>query len=278
MSLLVGNDGSIVGLRALVVARELYAAVIVVVAARRTLVPLVESTGTTFHVILRTVIPGPAATYRRAAVNLGGVVSLHALHPFVAVTDPVAGWLIAGSHHQERRVVTKLINNTPRLFEQVFINLHTLTQLHAVIRPRGAFWLQVDTHLVGSSKGSLRRAIAMKAHVVQSVLLDFAEDFNPRGLVRRRVARLGEAAVLDRSTKKELPSVNIYLPATDADVAKSEDDLVVIVACLQNQLVEVGIELIPLLGVLRQRELQHLRSVVDALSSKAQWFCASVAI
>ena len=179
LTLLVGNDGGVVRLRALVVTGKLDTAVIVVVAARRTLVPLVQATGTSLDVVLGTVVPSPSAAYRGATIDFGGVVTLHITHPFIAVADPVTGRFVASRHHQERRVMAVFVDDAPRLFAQVFVNLHAPTQLHAVIGPCGAFRLQVNAHLVGSGKGSLGRTIAVEAHVVQAVLLDLAEYFHP---------------------------------------------------------------------------------------------------
>ena len=262
----MGNDGGVVRLRALVITGELDTAVIVVVAARRTLVPLVQATGTSLDVVLGTVVPSPSAAYRGATIDFGGVVTLHITHPFIAVADPVTGRFVASRHHQERRVMTVFVDDAPRLFSQVFVNLHAPTQLHAVIGPRGAFRLQVNAHLVGSGKGCLGRTIAVEAHVVQAVLLDLAEDFHPRILVCGWITRLWETAVLHRTAQEERTSVDIQLASFNTDFAQSEDKPVVIVACLQNQLVESRAELIPQLDGVRQFELQHFILAVDALT------------
>ena len=111
LSLFVGNDGRVVGCSALIVARILYATVVVVIARRGLPVP-VQSTGTTLHMVFRTAVPGPSATYRCTAIHLCRVVLMHLLHPVVTIGYPVAGWFVAGSHHHKRGVMTIFIDNT----------------------------------------------------------------------------------------------------------------------------------------------------------------------
>ena len=63
-------------------------------------------------------------------------------------------------------MMPKLVDDALRLLEQVFVNLLPAAQSNAVIRPRGTFGLQIDAQHVGSSKGGLRRAVAVETNVV----------------------------------------------------------------------------------------------------------------
>ena len=199
LSLLVGNDGRVVGCSALIVARILYATEVVVIARRGLPVP-VQPTGATLYVILRTTIPSPAATYRGAAIHLGRVVLMHLFHPVVTIGYPVAGRFIASSHHHERGVMTVLIDDTLRLLQQVLVNRLTTAQFDTMIRPRRTFRLQVDTHTVCCRKSRLGRTVAMKAHVVETILLAFLEDTHPLVLIGWGKTRLRETAVLHGAT------------------------------------------------------------------------------
>ena len=100
LALFVGDDGRLVGLGALVVAGEGNLRGIVVVGMGRVAVP-VESAGTALDMILGAVVPRPASAHGSPAIDLGGVVLPHGRYPVVAVADPVAGGLVAGSHHEE---------------------------------------------------------------------------------------------------------------------------------------------------------------------------------
>ena len=111
LSLLVGNDGRVVGCSALIVARILYATEVVVIARRGFPVP-VQSTGTTLYMIFRTTVPGPSATYRSATIHLRRVILMHLFYPVITISHPVTGWFIASSHHHKRGVMTIFIDNT----------------------------------------------------------------------------------------------------------------------------------------------------------------------
>ena len=100
LSLFMGDDGAVVGLTALIVAGILYLTEVVIVGMRGMLVP-VKAACPTLHMILRTIVPGPTATDGGSAVEARRVVALHRLYPVVTVGHPVAGRLIAGSHHHE---------------------------------------------------------------------------------------------------------------------------------------------------------------------------------
>ena len=261
LALLVGDDGRLVGHRVLIIAWELDAAVVIVVGRRCRTVPLVESSGSTLDVILRTAVPSPAATDAGTAVELRRIILTHLLHPVVAVVHPVAGRLVAGSHHHERRMVAELVENTLRLLNEVVVNLHAATQADTVVRPRRTFHLQVEAQTVGNGESRLRRAVAVEADVVQAVLLTLAEDTLPRRFVGRWIARLGETAVLDRTSQEERATVDVELTPLSRHLAQSEGDRHIPAVVLQHLGIEPGIELIPQLGL--RVEVDAVVALVD---------------
>ena len=205
----------------------------------------VEAACPTLHMIFRTIVPCPTATNRGTAIHLCRVVLLHRLHPVVAVGHPVASGFVACRHHDERRMVAVGVDDALRLLEEIFVDDLSTTQANAMIGPRRPLGLQVETHLVCSGKGSFGRTIAVEAHVVQSVLATFLKDAQPRSLIGGRITRLGEAAVLHRSTHPDGLAVEIELAALYADVAHAEaqHERLAVVADLSR--VEIGMELTP---------------------------------
>ena len=202
--------------------------------------------------ILRPIVPGPAATHAGAAIHLGGVILTHLLHPVVAVGHPVACRLITCRHHHKRGVIAVFVDDTLRLFQQILVNLLSPAQPHTMIRPRGSLWLQVDTHPVGSEEGSLWRTVAMEAHMVQTILLTFHEDLHPRLLVSWRITRLWEAAVLYRSSQEYRNIVDKHLTALDANLPESHQRLEDILASRDSQMIEVRMMLVPEFDILTQ--------------------------
>ena len=200
LPLLMGYDRTVIGNAVLIVTWESYLVKIVVIGMWGVLVP-VEASCPTLHMIFRAIVPGPSSTYGCAAIELRRVVALHLLHPVVAVCHPVAGRLVAGSHHHKRRMVAISVYDSLRLLKQILVNLLSSTESHAVVRPRRALWLEIEAKFVGGSKGSLRRTIGVEAHVVQAVLLQLGEDAHPRRLVGGRITRLWETTILHRTTK-----------------------------------------------------------------------------
>ena len=230
----------------------------------------VETTGTALDVVLGAAVPSPAATDGSTAIDARGVIGMHLSHPVVAVADPVARRLVAGSHHDERGVVAVLIDDAARLVEQVLVDGHAAAQLDAVVGPRRSLGLQVDAHLVGCLKGCLGRTVAVEAHVVESVLAALAEDAQPLGLVGGRIARLGEAAVLHRAAQEQRSAVDVELSAADADVAQSKGGLIDVVAHLERHQVEVGLELVPLLEAVAEDDVERHLVAADGLHQAAQ--------
>ena len=247
LPLLVGDDGRVACFRRLVVAGTFYLTVVVVIAAGGMAVPI-EATGTALDMIFGAVVPSPSATDAGPAVDTSRVVLVHLAHPVVAIGHPVAGRLVAGSHHHKRGMVAVFIDNALRLLQQVLVDGLPATKPHAMVRPRRSFGLQVDAHLVGSLEGSVGRTVAMEAHMVEAVILAFPEHLQPLLLVGGRIARLGEAAVLHGATQEQRPAVDLHLPSLDADVAQANSGLIDIFASLNGEQIEVGVELVPRLN------------------------------
>ena len=114
-----------------------------------------------------------------------------------------------------------------------------------MIRPRRALRLQIDTHTVGSSKGSLWWTIAMEAHMVQPIFLAFLEQIQPFLLISRRKARLRKATVLHGATQEQGTLVNKHLAISDADLPETYERLHHILASLNSQSIEVRMKLVP---------------------------------
>ena len=85
--------------------------------------------------------------------------------------------------------------------------------------------------------------------MVQSVLLDFRERAHPLFLVGGWIARLREAAVLDRASQKQRVAVDEQLAPLDAYLAQSEGYGHVPSVVLHHHRVQLRRELIPQLGL-----------------------------
>ena len=72
-----------------------------------------------------------------------------------------------------------LVQDGETLLLEILVDALAETELHSVIGPRGALGLQVEAETVGSHKGSLGRAVAVEAHVVEAKALADAEDALP---------------------------------------------------------------------------------------------------
>ena len=189
----------------------------------------VQPSGTALHMILRTIVPCPAATDRRSAVESCRVISFHLPHPVIAIGHPVAGRLISCRHHHERRMMTIGINDTFRLIQQILVDYLSSPKFYTMIRPRRSLRLKIDAQLIRSDKGCLRRAIGMKTNMIQPILLDLRKNSGPRLLVCRRIARLRETAVLYGSTQEQRPTVDIQLSPLGLDLTHTEGGLIIIV-------------------------------------------------
>ena len=153
------------------------------------------------------------------------------------------------------------IDDAARLTEQVLVDDLTATEGHAMVGPRGSLGLQVDAHAVGSGEGGLGGTIGMEADVVEPVLTALEEDARPRGLVGRGIARLGEAAVLDRAAQPYRLTVEQELTATDGDVANAEGDGERLAAVDEGAGVEIRVGLAPEAHAVAQQNL--MRGAID---------------
>ena len=248
LALLVGDNRRLVGYAVTIVAREFDATIVVIIAAWRMAVP-VQATCATLHMVLRAIVPGPSTSDRGSSIDLGGVILLHLLHPVVAVADPVASRFVACCHHDKRGMMPIGIENALRLVQQILVYLLSATQLHAMVWPRRSFGLQIDTHLIGSTEGSIRGTIAVETDMVDAILLTLAENTQPLSLVGRGITRFWEEAVLHRATQEQRIAVDIELAPLDGDVAQTEQFLIDSRARLDSQLVEFRMELIPQLHI-----------------------------
>ena len=236
LSLLVGNDRRIVGRSSLSIFRRLgivtgilYLVVVVIIRVRGMLVP-VQASSTTFHMILRTIVPSPAATDGGATVDLRRIVLFHDLHPFVTIVHPVSCRLIACCHHHKRRVVTIGVHDTLRLLQKILVDLLSPAQPHPVVRPGGALRLEIEAYFVGCGKGSLRRTIGMETHVIQTILLAFPEDTLPLFLLHGRIASLWETTVLHGAPQEDGTAIDIELSVIDRNVTHAESGLVIVIS------------------------------------------------
>ena len=134
LSLLVADDGRVVGLGALVVAREGDVAVVVVGGLRLTAVP-VEATCTTLDVILRSVVPGPSAAHVGAAVDAPWVGLLPVVHPVVTPLHPSTGGFVARAHHHKRGVVAIGLHHASCLVHEIGVDGLSGIELDAVVGP-----------------------------------------------------------------------------------------------------------------------------------------------
>ena len=150
------------------------------------------------------------------------------------------------------------IDNAFRLCEQILINLLTLAKLHTVIGPRRALGLQIHAYPIGCSESGLGRTIAMKAHVIKSVLLTLAEYAQPLVLGGWWEARFGETAVLDSSTQIKLAAVDIHLRTLNLNIAETEANGNIGATILHRTGIETGIELVPQLNIVTKGQMVSL--------------------
>ena len=158
------------------------------------------------------------------------------------------------------------IYNAFRLLEQILINLLTLAKLYAVIGPRRTLGLQIHAHLIGCSESGLGRTVAVKAHVVKSILLALAKYAEPLVLGSRRKAGFRETAVLYGSAQIELTAVDKHLRPLNLNLAKAEAYGNIGAAILHGAGVETGIELVPQLNIAAQCKMIGLLVYSDIYS------------
>ena len=145
------------------------------------------------------------------------------------------------------------VDNTFRLLQQILVNLLSATQSDAMIGPRRTLRLQIEAHLIGSSKGRLGWTIAVESHVVQAIGLTLPEDLQPRLLIHRGITRLGEATVLYRSAQPDGSVVDIDLSSLHADIPHTEGGLVIVAAHTHTDAVDLREKFIPDSHLMSQR-------------------------
>ena len=141
------------------------------------------------------------------------------------------------------------IDNALRLFEQILVNLLSLAKLHTVVGPRRTLGLQIQAHLISSRESCLGRTVAMKADVVESVVLTLAEYAQPLSLAGGRIARFGETAVFHGAAQVEFAAVDIHLRTFNLQLAESEGNRNVRALILHRTGIEAGMELVPQLSI-----------------------------
>ena len=149
-------------------------------------------------------------------------------------------------------MVAVLVDDTFGLVHQILVNFLTTAQLHAMIRPRRSFELQIDAHTVGSSEGGFGWTVRMETDVVDAVLLAFAEDAQPYVFIGGWIASFREAAIFDGAAQVERPIVDKHLRTVDAEVAQAKrhaDGHTLIVNCTR---IKLRMELVPGDGVITQ--------------------------
>ena len=65
------------------------------------------------------------------------------------------------------------------LIGKVLVDGHSVAELHAMVGPRRAFGLKVETESVGSHESSFGWAVAVETHMVETEVLARAEDSFP---------------------------------------------------------------------------------------------------
>ena len=248
LSHFMSHDRVRVGLLLLVVDGILQQLIVVVVAVRRSLIP-VQASCSGLDMIVGPLFPSPATAHAGSAVDAVGVVLPHRLHPVLAIGHPVSGRFVACRHHAERRMMSVGIDDSQSFVQKILVDGHPSAQPHAVVRPGGTFGLQVETQPVGHAESRFRRAIGMEANVVEAVLLALAEHSLPRRFVCRRVARLGERAVAHRAAQEERTSVDVELLSPGTYLTQSESHADGHALISDRSRVELRMKLVPTQGV-----------------------------
>ena len=256
---------------------------VVVHGLRRAACP-VESSCPRLHVVLALGLPCPSASDGSPGIDTSAVRLLPVVHELADPFHPSSGGLVSARQHAERRVVTVYFADALCLLHEERVDVLSVSQLHAVVRPAGSLRLDVESRHVGCEERSLWRAVGVEPHVVESISFACLEHVHPLIHAHRRIACEGEVAVLHGSAQLGLPSVDEEHPSFDFKLAHSEhrlegialleqaDELVglevelvleqrlcALVGCVHNggvEAVEVGVELIPELHVLSEVEVR----------------------
>ena len=174
----------------------------------------------------------------------------------------VALELVAHAHEQERGVVAVGIEQALQLIGEEGIAQAVLpySSVFPVLREEGQFGLQIYAHFIGSGKGSLGRAPGVEAPVVEPILLTYAEDAQPVGLVHRGITREGEAAGVVLAAQVESAPIEQQPAIGSREVAEADAYLLgataLAEAVVYGEGVEVGRIFVPGLQCLVGGELQ----------------------
>ena len=120
--------------------------------------------------------------------------------------------------------MTIAVEDGTALVGEVFVDGHSVAELHAVVGPRRSFGLKVEAQAVGSDEGGLGRAVAVEAHVVEAKVLANTENAFPGGGVGGREACLGETAVLHGAAQVDGTAVEKDVPAPHGDLSETKGD------------------------------------------------------
>ena len=116
------------------------------------------------------------------------------------------------------------------LLHEEMVDVLSVAQFHAVVRPAGTLRLDVESGEVSSEESRFGRTVRVEPHVVKSVAFACLEHVGPGLHVHGSIAGDGEVAVLNRSTKLCLLSVDIEHPSSDFEFSHAEYRLKGVVA------------------------------------------------
>ena len=131
--------------------------------------PFVQPAHTGFHMVHAFRLPSPTASDRRAGVHMTTVRLLPIVHEIAHPSHPVARRFVAAGHHAKRSIIAIRLVHALRFFHQITVDIHSVPQLHPVVRPARSFGLQIESHTVGRRKGGFGRTERMETHVVQPI-------------------------------------------------------------------------------------------------------------
>ena len=159
-------------------------------------------------------------------------------------------------------MITIFVSNSHALFHQIFVNRFAPSQSHTMIRPRRTFGLKIETRQVSSHKSRFRGTIAMEAHMVEPIRFASLKHLHPRLHIGWRVARVGEVAVLHRTTQENLFTIQIehlifYFHLTHAKHGFFPISLPIRSPHFYLQSIQLRMELIP-----KKHIIPHLKSDV----------------
>ena len=220
----------------------------------RSLFVPIQSTCTTLYMILAFRIPGPTATNGCATIYTALISCiLPFFHKIAYPFHPVSRRFIARSKHAEARMIAIFLNHSLGFLHQIMVDGHAIAQLYTMIWPRWTFGLKIDSHLIGCRESCLGRTIRMESHHIESILLAFSENTEPRNLIGWRITGFRETAVAHGSTHPNLLAVHIKLSAFDGDLAHTKGGTDRFLAHRSSQGIKIRMEFIPKADILAHR-------------------------